>query len=734
MRKAFLLPILISVIALCSCNLGIMNQGYVEKPESSRPEVEEEFDTSAPRNVMATRAFHDGMIVVTWDSVSGADYYTLERAEFDTVPKGEVLRAASWTQLQSSVTDSKFTDRSSSLKAGKYYAYRVQAHAYGRTEAGEVSDACYGSILSSPTTLDATKGEDTQTISVTWSQMPGVRRYNIYVSSQPETVSIGTKVGTVGQLSSGEPNGQENSFSYTVPEDDKGETLYFAVASEGGNGTEASALSPVTSGYTRVEGSASTPEAEDVTQGTSVDSVRVRWAKDPSDTYDNPISYTVSRSYPGVSETVIYPIYSGQELTGDDETWYIEDTDVSPNVEYTYSIVARNSLGQSQALVVKGHLLSEPQEVTLTPFDENGEKGYAMGVTLPVGGESEAAADWTYEVTATLENGCVLTYGPMDAGSLMEWRTLVTADSPGDSAYQEEVRKVSVRTVNGDLVSEGAAEAGIQGIPDAPTVSASENKSSMSSSNSYGVYPVEITVGPADSGYTPASYVVSRDGVSDMTTTGEAVYDNEGMRPGKVYSWTATALDALGRSSGEASESDEGWGAIDGETFVEIFQAHILKPWEHPSLHPDYVSGNKSGIYGKVSQAGLGSLGSASATGTALQDGRQGSINYNATQSGLGGLVTFTYTAGYSEATSPSIPDEEDRFERDFYAAESGSYQMSVSMSGDGSVSGGPIVTGGMYPASVDFSGLSVASQKFVGKYKITQYHDDKNVLYEVQL
>ena len=323
-------------------------------------------------------------------------------------------------------------------------------------------------------------------------------------------------------------------------------------------------------------------------------------------------------------------------------------------------------------------------------------------------------------MTRTFQNGSQRVE-TLSLAELMSLTETFTADDKDDSSYQNEVRSISVRTVNGDLASESAATASIQGIPDTPVIEASENRKSSQSANANGVFPVEISLSLPSSSYTAYDYVITRGDGHSFTSTSSTAYDSEGMEVGKVYTYTAVARDAIGRSSA-SSDSSDGYGAITGDAFIQVFEDHLLKPWEVPSLHPDYVSGNKSSIWGYISQAGTGSLGSATVTGSALRGlpdsdtaGQSGRISYNAVVAGLGGSVTFTYTKYYSEATS---------FDRDFYMASDSSYNMNVSMTGSGSVSGGPIATGGMYPASVDFGGLSVQNNAFIGRYRVTMDMD----------
>lgn len=726
MRK--LLPLSALLILLVSCNLSLMTGGVVSGGKDVIARPEEEFSGQAPSGVMASQSHYTDRIVIAWNAVKGADYYQLERAEFDVKPTAETAARASWEAISDSADGTSYTDDDSSLEEGKYYAYRVRA--FGGGKEGERSAVCYGSLLAPPSVIDASKGEDSARITITWRQMPGVQSYSLYTSDNSTTVQIGERIATVSQLEAGsgeDENGKANSFSYTVPQDDYGKTLYFAVVSNGPASGSTSAVSPVSSGYTRVAGAASTPTMASVTKGDSTEGIILVWAPDSYASDDDPVSYTITRSFPGSNEITVFPSYSGQEpqVDASGNYYFVDSSDIRENVVYTYSIVASNSIGMSPANIQSAYILSPPQSLSFTADAET--KSYKLETILPVGAEDEGN-DWSYEVTRTFENGSQ-SVETIPLAELMSLTETFTADDKDDSSYQEEVRSISVRTVNGDLTSTSAATASIQGIPDTPVIEASENRKSSQIANANGVFPVEISLSLPSSSYTAYDYVITRGDGHSFTSTSSTAYDSEGMEVGKVYSYTAVARDALGRSSA-SSDSSDGYGSITGEAFIQVFEDHLLKPWEAPSLHPDYVSGSKSSIWGYISQAGTGSLGSATVTGSALRGlpdsdiaGQSGRISYNAVVAGLGGSVTFTYTKYYSEATS---------FDRDFYMASDSSYNMNVSMTGSGSVSGGPIATGGMYPASVDFGGLSVQNNAFIGRYRVTMDMDGGTADYEV--
>lgn len=734
MRK-MLFFLLSALLCLSSCNLDLLNGKTPGFDSPFTPEVEIPFSGEATKRIIATSAYYEDRIVVRWDAVTGAETYTLERAEFSSLPTADNIDSAQWRRLES-VEGTRYEDSDSSLRAGYYYAYRVTANS--GLETGATSTFCYGCLLSPPQSVDATKGTDTARITISWTQMPGVDRYIIHSSSSSDTIAIGTEIAEVDQINAADPKGLVNSYSYTVPQASLGSTLYFAVTAVGENGQESEEMSPATSGYTRVIGAAASPEVQTATRGDSTSEIRISWLRDSSSTEADPVSYTVTRSSEGSSEQVIYPQYQGQELSYDSasDTYYIVDTsNIRENVEYTYSIVALNSIGMSPATSVTAYILSAPQSVSFSAED----RSYRLNVTLPVGAEDDEN-QWTYQMIVTKEDGSSETVSLSQDG-LTNYVVPITAETASDNEYQDEARKVEIRTVNGSLMSSSSVTASIRGIPDVPQLSVSSNRRSVFSANDNGVYPVEITMAN-NSGYAPYDYVITRTNVGDndeggsqsFITTDSTYYDNQDTEVGQVYSYSAIARDQLGRSSSSSSAA-EGYGAITGEAFIEIFEDFVLKPWENGTLNPEYVSGSKSSIWNYIRQSGMGSLGSATVTGSALLGspdssltGLTGTIHYNASYNGnFGGLVSFNYTPYMTEAVK--------YFDRDFYLAQSSSYSMDVSLSGSGSVSGGPFTLAGMYPGTVDFGGLSVSNNTFIGRYSLTQTHENGVVVsYEVRL
>ena len=85
MKKHIIAVILITFL-LTACNWDIMTSHLDEvSGKGSGSGTYELFDGSAPRNVYATQAGRSGEVVLSFNGVSGADYYIIERA---VMPKG----------------------------------------------------------------------------------------------------------------------------------------------------------------------------------------------------------------------------------------------------------------------------------------------------------------------------------------------------------------------------------------------------------------------------------------------------------------------------------------------------------------------------------------------------------------------------------------------------------------------------------------------------------------------
>lgn len=729
MMRFLVLPLVLSM--LVSCNLSIFDQGVEDRghriPSENMPSTEVAFSREAPKNVAATSAYYQDRINVSWSPVDGADYYTVERAEVDK------LVALSSNLTWGEIGDAKstgFTDRSSTLQAGKYYAYRVTAHQVtkdGTIISGSVSSVSYGTLLAPPEDLSASKGESYDVITVTWRQMPGIDRYYIYRSESEVSAGLGNYVGAVAQVSTPSQDDTDvyGRFDYSVPEDEKGKELFFVIKAAGGIGAM-SDQSNSRSGYTRVVGAASTPEIEFVTKGDSNSSVTIRWLADSASTDEDPISYTVLKSYAGSAETTIFPLYAGQTISPDENGIYsITDTDVTDRTEYKYSIIASNSVGMSPAASQTGYLLSPPDGIEFKPDLEKKEY-HVASFDDPLGYE-EVGSEWQYRVEIVNQDNSIDSPGIISRDDLIDYIGKTEFSVSGAVDFEKEPRFIRIYTVNGEVESTNYFNGIIGGLPDAPEQAVASRNQSSDLPAKGGVYPIYITCVPSGEIPTYGYRIKRSDGGFEAESSTPSFIDSN-VEFAQLYTYVIESLDPFGRSAKEKlgdSESvamtNEGYGAITGEKFKAIFESNILKPWEYLDEHPEYAAGgSKGGIIHYVAQQGMGSLGSASNSGRPIQvDGnlRTGTISYNASVGGRGGLITFSYTRYFSEAPYS------------FYIDGDYSYQMDVGMNGSGSVSASrAFVTGGMFPGSVAFSNLSVSNYAFTGNYVITQYCSDQDV------
>lgn len=718
---------------MASCNLDLYTGNISSDNDTYIPPKKSVFDpTKKPSMAIATNAYYTDRINIVWEEVEGADYYSIERAK--TTGKGIEPADDDWKTLPVSVYSNSYSD-TRSLEDGVYYAYRISAHSDSVQDKSEPSDVCYGTKLSPVQYLSVEKGANTDSIKVSWTQMPGVKSYRIYASNDSD-FSENEFVGEKRQIQDVSKN-NENYFIYPVadyPDKPAGSTVYFCIQSVGEK--DVSDFSPVQSGYSLIIGSPQMPVITYITKGdqTADEGITIKWNKDVSD-IDGSMAYKILRSSAGTSESVIFNTADGDTLEKDGENGFIfKDKAKDQNTEYIYSIVASNSVGQSPEGKSSGYVLSSPYNLSV--YTQEGVNKYYLNFTAPIGAEEEDHDKWRYQVT-TVTEGNDETTNNYSLAELKDIIPEITAKTPTDAGYADEIRKISIVTtneVNGSVISSKPLETStvsISGIPNpVKNVKASQFQSSTFMANTNGVYPVMLTweiVGDD----VPAMYTVYRRAfkenndydkqkLADFKVKDDLVYyDNDGTEVGEKYVYAIEAKDLLGRSSGTAAlvPSNEGWGLITGEVFIQSFQSNLLKPWEYPKEHPEYVSGSKDSIWGYISQAGLGSLGSTTVSGT-----RGGSISYNATGGLDGGTIRFTYTDGYSEAPY------------DFALDGDCGYTMKVSLSGSGSVSAtSKFKTKGMYVAEVDFGNLSVSSQKFTGKYVVTFKCSDDNVTVEVK-
>ncbi len=703
MRK---IMILIACLFFISCNASIlMTNGEITKPGNNGTNNNNSssvtFSKAAPANVNATKSYYEDYIAIRWDSVTGADYYTLEKSEKDN----SAIATASdvWTTIGETVTGTSYVDSSASLAINKYYSYRVTAHTY-TGDAGAASDASIGTLLASPESLSASKGTSESAIIVSWTQMPYVESYEVYKADISSVT--GLKSELVETLNADE-NDDVRYYSYEIdPAKEKGKELYFAVIGVGPTGEKAT-ISNSRSGYTLVPGAPGKP-AVSVSKGESNSSISVHF-KASGD--DSKYTYVIKRTSAGSAESIVFSTEYDDisTLATDDNGNYVyEDSAVNSNVEYTYSVTAENTIGISEAGIDYGYVISTVKDLSLVA---NKDKfGYDISYTLPVGAtDSERAAEYTYVVIRTLKNGTICETEEYTEEEFKSFNTFISIEkNPIDEGV--ELRNISIYVKNADgIESDKATSNSIKDLPipiDSITATSFDKPLDGDAANSSGVYPVHVkwTTSAA------TNQTITRTG-SDGTVktfTAKDSFDDTTTSPLVIYDYYIDTTDELGRTLGEVKHAANSYAAVTPAVFIDIFESAGLKPWERQSYVPeDYKSyWKKSRIATLVGYGNASDLSTQTKALDSAEDKdhyRDSKITYSASMEGLGGQIYFTYSTFGENAN--------------FYI--NGNYEMHVNASGTGSCksSTNGFDVFGMYKGHISLEKMSVKNKAFSGTY-----------------
>jgi len=244
-----------------------------------------------PNGVTATDADHCDRVHVTWNAVSGADYYTVYRAS---------------TQIGGNITGTSYDDYAGAPGTG--YIYYVKAHNSCGDSDYSVGD--YGlraSAPSVPSGLSATNGAHCDRVRITWISASGADYYKLYRE--------GSRIG-----------GSISGTSYDDTSASSGNTYSYKVRAHNSCGD--SGYSNSNTGYRKT--APSTPSGLSATNGTYCDNVRVTWNS--------------------VSGTSYYKVYrNGGRIGGDISGTSYNDSSATPGTTYSYTVKAHNDCGDSGA-------------------------------------------------------------------------------------------------------------------------------------------------------------------------------------------------------------------------------------------------------------------------------------------------------------------------------------------------------------------------------------------------
>ena len=768
-KKLSFVLLVLACFILSSCNWNVLNEEIIElEGEDYASTAFEVFTGEAPRNVKVSKAASTTEIAVSFSAVKGADYYNIYRAVVSrNVNLSEIdSDSLSWTRIgyveeegkrQSVYVDTiseNYVSPSGENKDRVKFLYKVQAGSsytdtYYFTE-GNMSEIVEGYTLAPPLSINATKGQYDDRIELTWTQVAGVRGYDVYYTDDITKDNIDD--WTV--LSTNIPYNKQNpeiGLTYRPSEAEAGRELYFAIRSVGNK--ILSDRSSYASGYTFVPGAPEEPKNVVVAKYESPNNITIRWDafEDLESKPELGYQWTIKRRTVDGDEIEVLNFESAKRDSKEGLTYengrytYVDTLDLKPNTEYTYSIYAscyiegkvddsgNNILFPGKAKEAVGAIISPPTVMSLSPDYEAGK--LILSINQPVGFSGQ---NWIYVIEGRFNNALTEEYD--------EWKVLsdsipvaelVSYDSLFDTDKVNEFR-IAVKNEKGEI-SAYSSEVMITDKLPAPVASVTTNYYDSSlSADSNGIYPVFMEI-PQQDNFIGYEVSISLNGEdlysfrgSSENMVGRTNLTEKGYASSKVfesYNYKIRGVDKF-YSYSEWTAGLNGYGALTPEKFIKTFEAYALKPWEFinseefKNEHSDLVTKwGKSEIKTKIDAKGTGSLTTDNIFSSAIvfiyenTNYHNGRIGYASRQKDLKGDIRFKYeNAGEMEGITAN-----------------GEYNMTnVNSDGNnGSVSGVVTVTG-MYPASVDFSSLSVQNYAFSGKYKGTMNYSGEEVAINV--
>lgn len=737
MRKIIIALLTILVLfTFSSCNWEVWQNNVIDYGHGNGTITATlNFVGDAPKYANATKGKYTDKIEITWNGVTGADYYEIYKSEDLDTPQ--------WKKLTTNaVKTTSYTD--TNVEAGKNYLYEVRARSFSNLSViGEFSNTTYGNTLTPPINFNASQGESLKEIHLSWSSVENVKGYKVYWSTTGYggtwNVLIPSGMQTTDYTFSS--NTTEGSF---VPEKQyRGSYIYFYIVSIS-NANVASDASVQRIGYTYVEGAPEAPKNFTASKAESTSSITLSWdAMYPRG--DSSLSYNwdIYRSAEGQSEVLIYSTKDGSNPpeVSEGKMTYTDTTSLKEGIEYTYKIIAIGEITQEDGTTViangkpstaQGFLLSPPSNI-ISKKIANG--GFEFVFEDAIGAQENQ--NWTYSVygkASETDTWKILSnYSIIKINTEGKYIIQTTYDSSSDSPEDKYQYFTVVTNKDSSHSSKRYDEIYdkngfyVLGPSAVDSLIASNNTTFSHSQPQNGSYPVCLTF-TKDS---TVSYYEVRIWKTEVTSALAEGYEQIKVEPstlnknttilkdvavtpiGTKYYFAVNGKDELGRETGW-SKVVSGYSAITGATLIKYMQIYCFKPWEYIDssyLTTGYPYPSKdvntkwknSTIYNKIKKAGLDSLSDGITESSYFHNG---TIFYKAVRDGVGGAVTFSYN-NFGEVE---------------WMNTTGSYTMNVSMSGDGTVTNnGGLTIKGMYPAKIGMGNLKVKSQSFSGTYTVTQ-------------
>ena len=638
---------------------------------------------AAPSQIFVTNGEYNNKIIVTWEKVTGARSYRLERAissekdaagnwivpdegAFESLPHSTFIEGTSFTDTIIDDTPSNVLNYTNEAY-GVCYFYRVLAENriekydesdwfpnYYKTDdngdpvpASQKDPEAKGMLLAPPSNVKATCGKYTNAIDINWQKAVGsISSYRIYRSLN-EDGSSGTQIATVYS--------NKSTFNLEVEPANQGTEYYFTVVSVGASGNE-SVASPVALGYALKPGAPA--QVQNVViekgRGETLSEVIITW-----DETSNAEGYRVYR-YSSIDSTQrklddIKPSAPGGAVPHQ----YTDTSNLKPNIFYYYQIQAycadkssstgetlngaMSESGDDSESPAEAYMVSPPKTVAVKKIQGDITQNIIV-FSAAIGSQDCATnspatikkADWkTYTYCVYGGDSVTGAFSPVKEFSSPN----KSLDDGMEGMYEEKVTafkfyKVSVK--NGTIESEKSSA-----IAPAPyaakNLSVTKNAAisgltnNDSNANANGVHAIKLTWqapdGGADGGYniyrsTKPNSGFKKINESPITET-SYVYKDEQAKAGNYYYYRIMSLNSLGQGA-NYSNTDYGYGALTTYQYVREYIKTTLNSQKKLTLM------HKSGNTAK--------LGTETARGAI-----SGTLSYDAHVSGVSGRVIMEY-------------------------------------------------------------------------------------------
>lgn len=646
----------------------------------------------APAQIYVSQSESPSTIVVTWSKVEGATSYYLERAISTTkdangkfiCPDESEFKSIGLKRLYSTtyedviLNNPKYSDDEYSYG----YFYRVAAENPGlKLETSEFIISDVGYLLSPPSGVKASLGEQTDLITIKWDKVSGAKNYDIYRSTR-EDGSSPVYMGTVSS--------NQNWFDNTVSKADQGVDFYYSVYTK--TSSNSSVASSLALGYALQEGAP--PKVSGVVietgRGNTKDSITIKWTN--AGDYD----YAVYRTS---SKDASYTLLRKEGKTNS----FTDTKSLKPNVYYYYQVQAfktdesgqktKGPFSDSSAeskTPAEGFILVPPSNITIM---KNILDTSRCSITFtPAIGSKDYPDD--SGLTSDYNNYSYVIYG----GNTADGAFTVIGEYPDSGLSKDSngnyilsiasYNYYKVATKNGNVESEQSDVCAPAPFA-ATNIQCSKAANIAGSANTNGVLPVKITWEAPKNDVAEGGYYVYRSTsptsgfkkITDEAVTSTSYIDSyDAAKAGVYYYYKVLSLNSLGQGA-NYTDASVGYGALTPEQYMREYNKTVLSSQKKLKLMHMADDMKKLG-----SETALGKY--------------SGSLSYNAAIAGVGAKIVMHYQ-DYADFYANGDAAN------GYYFNLTGNSDTSASMDASGNMSGTVTCTG-MYPGSVCYDRIKI--------------------------